>query len=236
MRLALPTKKNVLKWTLGVVGAIIVGALGSGVWQSLLGPAIHASTRWLLDVASLGLTSYKNGVYQQIATDNQFRITIETLYLVTFIYCLLIYAAIQAVFYTLSRLRKRGERLLEHMSGAPPESDAAITTDTLRPELETILRSLRTFRLAMYVSTLFVGAVLASHFVTLARLSYIASADAHYHQVLHLASPYLDAHEQTLVESEFAQLSNRDDYVRLLSRLEGQCKAHGQTVPKFDAW
>ena len=74
-----------IKWTLGILGAIIVGALGSGLWESLLGPAIHAVSRWVLDIASLGLASYRNGVYRQIAADNQSAVGLETLLVINLI-------------------------------------------------------------------------------------------------------------------------------------------------------
>ena len=130
MTFTLPNKKTVLKWALGVVGTLLLSALGSGVWQSLLGPAIHASSRWVLDLASLGLTSYKNGVYEQIAADNQSRATVETLYLTTMIYALLVIVGTQGLFIFLSWIRRRAEHLQERLSDAPRDSASAPTDIT----------------------------------------------------------------------------------------------------------
>ena len=236
MRFTVPSKKTVLKWALGVVGTLLLSALGSGVWQSLLGPAMHASTRWLLDLASLGLTSYKNSVYQQIAADNQSRTAVETLNQVTIIYVMISTAATVYAFFLNYSTGERGQRLLTRLSEAPPDPQPATTVDAMRQELATVLKSTARIRWALYVCSLMLGFVFVNHFVMLARVSYINSADAHYHQVLRVASPYLDAREQAQVESDFAQVGSREDYVRLLSRLEGQCKAQGRTVPKFDPW
>src|SRR3984893_5979771 len=85
MKLILPTKRQAVKWALGITGTILLGALGSGVWQSVLGPGIHASTRWALDLASLGLKSFKDSIYLQVAADDQARIAARTLFLVTFL-------------------------------------------------------------------------------------------------------------------------------------------------------
>jgi HAMP domain-containing protein len=191
------------------------------------------STRWILDLASLGLSSYKNGVYEQVAADNQSRAAIETLYVVTLVYFIIFLVIMQYLFGRLANLRNRSQRLFGGLSSA---SEPAPTPDGMRKELETILKSLRRMRLVLYFYAMFMGVVFVNHFVAQARLSYISSADAHYHQVMREAAPYLDAREQAGVESEFAQIGSREDYVRLLSRLEGQCKAHGKTVPKFDPW
>lgn len=231
VRFALPTKKQVLKGIGWLLGTIFVGALGSGVWQSLLGPALHVSTRWLLDVASLGLRSYKDGVYQQIAVDNQPRVDVATLYMVTFLYGSLTIVAFSYAFAQLQSFFQRTER----MSGNTPEP-AMTTPESFRQELEAVVKSLRRTRLVGYACMLLFAVFLVNQSVNMARLSYVNSADAHYHHVLRIASPYLEAHEQAQVESDFAQVSSRDDYVRLLSRLESECKAHGRTFPKFDPW
>jgi hypothetical protein len=53
---------------------------------------------------------------------------------------------------------------------------------------------------------------------------------------MRVVSPYLTASEQAQVESDFAQISNREDYVKVLSPIERQCEAHGRIVPRFDPW
>ncbi len=181
VRFALPAKKTVLNTTLGILGAIIVGALGSGVWELLLGPAIRTSTRWTLDFASLGLTSYKNRVYHEIAADNQSLVDVQTLFLVTII----MYALVIGVF--LFKL-----------------SDAS----RLRQEVAADPKSVGRLRLALYVSSLVIGFTFVNQFISLARLSYVNSADAHYHHVLRVDTPYLDSREQAEVESDFAQISS----------------------------
>jgi hypothetical protein len=203
-------KTKALKWSLAAVVTIFLGALGSGLWQSLLAPAVHAISRWILDIASLGLASYKNGVYLQVAADNQSNIGLAILALLTMGFC-----ALTGFFFgTLSGRRIAMQRL-----------DAAAQ-----------LKILRRASRGLYSGAVLIFLLLVAQFITLARLSYVNSADAHYHFVLRAIAPYLVAGEQVQVESDFTQIRSRDDYIRLLERLESQCKAHGLTVPKFDPW
>jgi hypothetical protein len=226
----------VLKWTLGVLGAIVVGALGSGVWQSLLGPAIHFSSRWVLDVASLGLTSYKNGVYQRIAADNQSSVAVTTLLDVTALRALISVFVIVYGFYLLRTVRLQRQHMLREFLDAPPNPEPAMSQDALRQKVIGDLKLLGKMRIWLYVLSLLAVVVLSDEFVSVARRGYVNTADAHYHQMLRIVSPYLDAREQAEVESDFAQISSREDYVKVLARLESQCKAHGRTIPKFDPW
>jgi hypothetical protein len=200
---------KVLKWILGICGAILIGALGSGVWQSLLAPAMHAIERGMLDFVSLFWTNYKNQIYQQIAADNQPAIALELFYWVTIASMFLAGMFTSYARGYVSSLTSAGS--------APPFG-------------------IGTLRLAVQVSSLFVTVLVIGQLISFDKLSYINSADAHYHYVMRVATPYLDTHEQAEIESEFAQIGSREDYIKLLSMLEGKCTAHGRSVTKFDPW
>jgi hypothetical protein len=235
VRLPIFATKKPFKWTVGVAGTLLLSALGSGIWQSVLGPALHTSSRWLLDLASLGLASYKNRVYQQIAADNQSAVAVVMLIWVLVIYAFVLLGFNIRVFERNDDTLIRSQRLLQNLPGSP-DSEPAVAVDTLRQDLVAIIRTTRLVSWGVYISLVFLGAAVVIQVVEVAKLSYVNSADAHYHQTLRVASPYLDTHEQAQVESDFAQIKSREDYVKVLSRLENQCKAHDKSVPEFDAW
>jgi hypothetical protein len=172
------------------------------------------------------MTSYKNGVYQQIALDNPSSVGIATLVWVTTIYIIL---NIPFFLKTFLKNRETRKKLLILRSGKPPDAEPEITLDSL-------WKSQRIIQVSMYLNSLLLIFVLVNQYVSIAKLSYINLADAHYHQVLRVASRFLEAHDHAEVESDFAQISRREDYVRVLSKLEDQCKAHGLTVPEFVPW
>lgn len=201
---------------MGILGALLVSALGSGLWESLFAPVLHTVSRWTLDVLSLGLKSYKDGVYQQVALDNQSRPALEALFLITIIYSIINLAAFLFAMVFV------------------PESDSD-SGNKAPPGYEIMIRLTdgRWYRRIILTFAVIVPVLAYSQCV---KFNYISSADAHYHQVLRIASPYLDATERTQSESDFAQISARNDYVRVLSSLEARCRANGRTVPKFDPW
>lgn len=236
MRFSLPTMKQVRTWALWLLGAVAVKILASGLADSIVMPALHTGSRWVLDLASLGLASYKNGVYRRIATDDQTVAAFNGYLIIQVIYAFVVVGYALFSFNLISETRRQVERALKAISNAPPNPEPEISTDALGKKLRGLLKSQGRLRLALYCFSLLMGVALVNDFISVTRLGYVTSADAHYHQVMRLVSPYLDAHEQAEAESDFAQIGSRDDYVRLLSRLEGQCKAHGKTVPKFDPW
>jgi hypothetical protein len=226
----------VLKGVLATVGTILLGALGSGLWQSLLAPALHYAARWALDLASLGFSGCKNSVYQTVATDNPAQTDVLILNWVLWIYFMLLFWWGARILEGNADLRRRSLQTLKELSGAAATADPEITIDKLRAQVAVNLRTLHRTQLFNYAYVIFILLFCASSVLSYVRLSYVSSADAHYHYVLRAVSPYLAPGEQALVESDFTQINNREDYVRLLSKLEAQCKAHGRTVPKFDPW
>jgi len=231
VRLVLPTWQTVVKWTLSGLLAIILSAIGSGVWQ-LLGSGLHTVSRWVLDLASLGLSNYKNWVYQQVAADDQTWFAVETLLLVTMIFTLV---AGSGILYFLNK-NDQDQRFFKKLLGTPPNNEPAGSEEDLKKRAVNMLKSSKRFRLSLYFLSFACLFIYSETMVSLVRRHYVSSADAHYHQVLHVALPYLDTAERSEVESEFAQISSRSDYVKVLSKLEKLCNDHSRYVPAFEPW
>jgi hypothetical protein len=218
------TGLQVRRWLLAGLGTIMLGAIGSGVWQSLLGPALHISTRGLLDLASLGFASYKNSVYRQIGADNQFAIDVHALSLTTTI---VFYMLVAICFYLFHQLR-HVRRMLEKAS---TETDATQTSGVERAR-----KLFPKVRVAIWMCALIAAVLVFQLFISQARLSYVNSADAHYRQMIRIAAPYMNTSEAAQIESDFAQIGSRQEYVSVLSRLEGIARDHGRNVPGFEPW
>ena len=233
MKLTLPANKG-LKWALGVIGAILIGAIGSGVWQSVLGPALHAISRWLLDLGSLGLTSYKTNVYRSVAKDNQFLVGIPVFVLVSTVLIVIMVSAGLQTWERNYNARIRRERLLRNLDGPDPEP--SMTAEDMRRRLITGRRLGRIEQIFLYISALYMLGFFVAQSLVFVKLNYVDSADSHYHQVLRVVSPYLNDHERAMTESDFAQIGSREDYVKVLSKLEKLAKDNGRTVPAFDPW
>src|SRR6266852_2226704 len=106
------SRKNVLKATLATLGAILVGAIGSGVWQELLAPGLRVTRNWILDLVSFVSRSFKDDIYAQVARDQSNMVNLETLFLVTIIYIALYIAVAMYFAGRFKDLQGRHERLV----------------------------------------------------------------------------------------------------------------------------
>lgn len=55
------------RWTLGAVGTIILGGLGSGLWDLVIKPSAARMAQVMLTAATLGSSVVKDGVYREAA-------------------------------------------------------------------------------------------------------------------------------------------------------------------------
>ena len=63
-------KNKLVKIILGVIGTILIGAIGSGVWERFLSPLIDSTASRLASLFSLVSKSYANSLYSDIGKGN----------------------------------------------------------------------------------------------------------------------------------------------------------------------
>ncbi len=54
-----------LKWALGIIGAVVVGALGSGLWSTIFAPVGSWLIKLALSIVTLGLEAAKDSMYRR---------------------------------------------------------------------------------------------------------------------------------------------------------------------------
>src|ERR1700723_1447649 len=107
---------RIRRWPLKLAGLLLIGALGSGLWDSILKPVFKRAGYWLLDVASLGLDSYRASIYRQIATGAS-PLAASALELTTLIYVFVWFVLLAALFFAVWEL----DRIVSDLKGKADE-------------------------------------------------------------------------------------------------------------------
>ncbi len=188
----------------------------------------------MLNLATLGVQRYKDNIYAEVARG--FRESLDTASFV-FLVMFMIMAFMSFLFWDFLRLRSAQDKYTDLLdrkdTSGGQEVESRRSSDELKKKAAQYVRGQRIhfyFQIAvviMLVAILFLGSV---------QELYVNSAVSHFQQILRIASPYLDDGEEIIILSKFAQIQNKGDYVRIVERLAGTAKAHGQTVPAFDPW
>lgn len=221
-------RNSVIKWVARALGVIVLGALGSGFWETALKPALVHASYGLMSLSSLGIESVRTGIYEQIATGSTSRAGVETMTLITTFALGLSVYIFSDIFLKYMDFRKHQKR---------PDGGVGSEHRKSPEELDQHSRKLfKTLRRLVYCLGCLILLGSGILFVDLSRVSYEYTAVVHFQQALKIASPYLSDTDRNMVESKFAQIRSKPEYVAIVDDLEKTAKEHGQQVPPFKAW
>ena len=199
---------SVVKWVAWALGGIVIGALGSGLWDVALKPVLVHASYGLMSLSSLGIESFRTTLYERIATGSTARVDLETFGQVTILMFGFFLAAFLFLFLSPDKTYED-----------PQESEE------------------KTFsRWKVYIAGFMTLLVSGMLMVRVSQATYQTAAVVHFQQVLKIASPYLTDTDRAIVESKFAQINSKAEYVAIMDSLAKTAKEHSQQVPAFNAW
>jgi hypothetical protein len=221
-------KNSFIKWVTSVLGVIVISALASVLGEVAFKPVLIRTSYALMSLSSLGIESVRTGIYERIATGATNRSGAATLYLLTILtvnLCLLLFTHYVERYGFFQTQQKRRDGLADE---ARPKSVEELTEESRR--------LLKTFRRLLYFWGLLVLLASGMALVNLSRVSYEYAAVIHFQQALTITSPYLTNADRAMIESKFAQIHSKSEYVAIMDVLAKAANEHGQQVPPFRPW
>jgi hypothetical protein len=191
-----------------VVGTVILGAVGSGAWEWVLKPSLVGISEFGLNVATLGVQSFKDSLYRDIAQGLHEKSSLHTFSILSGVFP----GIFLGVFAAKMRLRK---------SELSETATAKVSVWGKHSDKIVVLMLLATF---VFFS------------VQANQLGYVNRAVTHVQQLLAIVDPYIQENERLMYRSQFAQISSREDYVKLTNALTAACQAKSLKVPNFAVW
>lgn len=190
-----------------VVIGVVLGAVGSGAWEWVLKPLLLSATDFGLNVATLGVHSFKNSLYKDIARGLHEESSLR-LYIAVF-------SLLPATFLGVST----GFLLARRMSTTGMDA-------TLDRAIRVVVKPFFVFLIVLLVFSI----------VQANQLAYVNRAITHVDQLFEITDPYVRDDERMMYRSQFAQVSSSEDYAKLTTSLEQICRAKNLRVPEFSVW
>lgn len=226
-----------------IAGTIVLGALGSGLWDIAFKPVLGSTRDIVLNLLSFGIASIKNSTYAQIAKDFHEEASMNVLFFIILAFTFVGIGLVIIGFYQ-RRLLKKSSKGLENTLAKlkAPDSSGSLDLERTRKELisegEDLIRrsSRRGLEVGLWASTIilvFGLSIIVSDFV---RFSYANSAISYYHQLESISTPFMDQSERLSIRGKFSQIKSRQDYAAIIQRLQTVAKENGQSVPEFNIW
>lgn len=213
------------KFILWLAGTLIVGALGNGLWE-IAKPALLWLSSASLDVATFGLSSLRDGIYEEIA-----RGTYERAGEMVLSIFIGIGTSVPLVILSASLLIAKvriSERTFTPASSFVSTPTPATMPATAPASARNTLRRLATVSVLLSLAI----ALLISNF----RMIYIIRAANHMEQLQRVVAPFVPDQQRLLFASRFAAMHTRDQYVSLITELTDIAHRNNARVPVFNVY
>lgn len=220
-----------------ILGAIILGAIGSGVWQYMLDPIFKGGTKFILELATLGVESYKDDLYVEVSKGFQETASYRVQALFNIMLAMVFIAISVGQLFKVKDLINSQRRLLDevnYLEKGEIEEHYLDKIKQFRSELQ--LKKPEKLVNLSYICILLSALIASLLSITTVSDKYIHSAVVHYHQSLKIISPYINKYETLKIESDFAKISTSSDYANILNKIETIANENNEMIRDFDIW
>jgi hypothetical protein len=214
---------------LAVIGALILGALGSGLWELLFKPLLFWVSTLFLNIATLGINSLRDGLYVEIARGH------DPSGLLSFTLNIVVFASFFVVLAFLTPVTAwlTYSEILRRKNLVRSESSRGQVSFFTLPNLLLPSQRIRFLRW----SAIGIGAAAALEVgllaIILAREAFIANGVIYLHQSQRAIAPYLADDERRGLRSRAAQMKSRVDFDKLNGEILKVALANKVQLPEF---
>jgi hypothetical protein len=192
---------------LWLLGTLVIGALGNGLWE-LAKPGLVWLSNATLDVATLGLSSLRDSMYSDIAKGTYERAAEKLLNFIFSVFAGAIIGILIALWFNKRRKTNTETTLL--------------TVARLGGLKTAMVASLAMFASFMLVETL--------------KTIYIVRAANHMEQIQRAIAPYQTEQQRLMLASRFALMSSRKEYIELIGAVKSVAAANNIKIPDFNIY
>jgi hypothetical protein len=238
----------------GIVSLIILGAIGTALWEVVLKPSSSWLLRKFLSVTTFGLDRAKNNIYKKIAPgqEESFSKFIAFYFAILFSITLII-VMITFKSKVIEGFKVQHDKLIsmekEIEKFINPEKEPSISdksaklkqdvlqlrTDIneLKGEVIKIERYANIFYIISIIGVIYLIIMVWSEFLMLV---YINNAIRYFNQLVRICAPFMDKAERLNILSEFSRITSPRGYMELIERLKKIATEHEFNVPGFWVW
>ncbi len=212
----LDIKSKKLKYALGLLGAIIIGAIGSGIWEVVFQPVFSFLSNNIISLFSLLFKSLEKSIYEDIAKGY----TEEPSYMAA---TLILYIFFMMLGYFTSHLipekKKKNDELDEiekELKKLKLGENVLAKLDEIEKKLDLQRDKLRERgRIILSILILLLVFLFSQLFILKYKLDKISS----FEQTIKAVKPFISQNEYDLFNSSFARIKNSTEYNKILDSL-----------------
>jgi hypothetical protein len=198
------------KLAIGILGTVILGAIGSGLWDAVLKPAFPKLADFMLTISTLGLQEMRDSIYVEIARGNYERASLGTFEMASGMFSGITVGMIVGV-YVINR--------------------KSYIDNTDAQNLKKLMISSKKIAIpALLIQSLFAGFIIFNA----TRMTYIVIAAGQLQQMQDIVAPFLSDDERIRLHSNVAQIRSREDFQNITDQMSKIAGKNGLSVPRLN--
>lgn len=213
------SKKTLLSYWWAPIGTVILGAIGSGVWDVLAKPGLSSLGRLFLSILSFGSTRVRDYAYENAALDPY---PMPAVLLSGALAGAMLVIGTLFVMLTLAALRTKND---EVKSGH----------DTNEANSSRISKQISVRRRVLVAVTIMLSLIIVELYVSLA-ISVAVSLKRTFESNILICSPLLSTPEEKRFRAQFAAIRTKTDYEALDASFRSLCTSRGARLRELSLW
>ncbi len=194
-----------LKYSLGVIGTLFLGAIGNGLWEGILKPVFHFVGIWTIELMSHIFLNYKDNIYKK-ASDGFHEFPSLFVMLILILVLVMLY-----------------QRLITHH---PHVKDKKSKWDIA---ISNFIKSKKGYYFTCFISIF----AIAFLYIFIVEYSYVNQIITYSEKSISIVSPYVDEHERLVLKSEFSSIKNAEDFYVFKKNLESIAQNNNLELGEF---
>lgn len=214
-------RNPVVKAVTALVGAILLGAIGSGLWDRVLGPFVDFLSRHSVVLISSMFHGYLDSVYADVS-----RNPADLLTLLPFVALSVI--AIGAPWVGIVVLVRSYARIQRDVENLGNRNEKELTAEGVIKEVRAKRRSI----LVKLIPMAILSTVLYSE--SMFSTAYSRKAALFLERSIEIVAPYLNERARLELRAQFRSIETASDFYQLDTRLRVIARENSAKLPKFD--
>jgi hypothetical protein len=226
---------RVKRTILAGVGAITLGAIGSGLWDVIVKPSGHWAGNAILTASTLGSARVKDQMYLEAAKGYREGASLATLEMLTSV---LIVSPFPFIFWTI-KARTEFRRAISSAAARDTERNSARSENAMPSSVNKyrfLRKRIERKFMILYGLIVLLFIFIGADFISILKVAQANRAYGFFSQSMSICRPYIDERQAQILASRYAGVRSRADYLKITDELRQIASSNHLLLPDYKPW
>lgn len=209
-------------WVVSIILTIFLGALGSGLWESVFKPITHKVSKAIFTLLSFGAKRASDNVYKEAARGHH---ELPSLLILIFVFIAMLSSMVGFQIFAYQKIFGEDQRMntiIEKCSARPDEERSEcikeLTIQEVKPQL---------YKTSL--ATVFMIIIFLYRFIGINRANLIIT---YYRQCLNICRPFIENDKYHQFEQKFSMMISKEEYKNIIDALQEISEKNSIELPE----